>query len=277
MSFAGSVAGGLHVVVAHAGALRTSYSYLASVRVRRGDRVAAGEPLGTAGGVGVGHNGSVVHFGLRSGSTYLDPMALFRAVNLAAIVHLAPTGSPPVPADSSSERRGLLAGLGRDISSVGHAVVVGLDSAGHIVAGAARAAAGAVASQLPLEAATLSAGAEWLAQRDHCDPHAPPANGEGGSGHRVMVVAGIDSTLTGSKSSLSLPTSALGYHPDEVTYFSYSGSGGDYAPADTEGSIVLAARRLAGSSARSNVVNRGVRSIFSRTHRAAWWSRPSSR
>jgi len=246
VAFAGRVAGALHVVIAHAGGLRTSYSFLASVRVRRGARVAAGDPVGTAGGVGEGHDGSVVHFGLRAGNTYVDPMALFRPADLASIVHLAPTAESPRPADASSERRGLLAGIAHEAGNVGHAVVVGLDAAGHVIVAAARAGQAQVASRFPLAVATLRAGSEWLAQRDHCDPHAPPADGEGGSDHRVMVVAGIDSSMTGGKSSVSLPVSALGYQPDEVTYFSYSRTGGDYTPADTEGPIMLAARRLAG-------------------------------
>src|SRR5205814_7713477 len=42
VAFAGSVAGARHVVVAHAGDLRTSYSFLATVAVRIGARVASG-------------------------------------------------------------------------------------------------------------------------------------------------------------------------------------------------------------------------------------------
>ena len=113
VSFAGSVAGALHVVVAHAGNLRTSYSFLSTIAVRRGERVASGDVVGTTGGVGAGHDGSVLHFGLRSGDTYIDPMLLLRPVDLATVVHLAPTTIPPRPASGSSERRGLVAGLVR--------------------------------------------------------------------------------------------------------------------------------------------------------------------
>ena len=45
----------------------------------------------------------------------------------------------------------------------------------------------------------------------------------GGSSHRVMVVAGIESSMTAGAPPLSLPGRAtLGYQPDEVTYFSYA-------------------------------------------------------
>ena len=100
----------MHVVVAHAGGLRTSYSYLTAASVRRGDAVRAGDVLGTSGGTGVNHDGQVLHFGLRSGDEYLDPMLLFGAVDLARVVHLAPTAAP-FGYTVAQERRGLLAGL----------------------------------------------------------------------------------------------------------------------------------------------------------------------
>src|SRR5436190_4226903 len=65
--FAGAVAGSLHVTVAHDGGLRTSYSFLQSVAVREGAAVARGDVVGTAGGSGPDHDGTVVHFGLRVG------------------------------------------------------------------------------------------------------------------------------------------------------------------------------------------------------------------
>ena len=77
VSFAGSVAGSLHVVVAHPGGLRTSSSFLATVAVRRGQRVARGDVVGTAGG-GTGDHAGVLHFGLRVGDRYVDPMAPVR-------------------------------------------------------------------------------------------------------------------------------------------------------------------------------------------------------
>lgn len=94
VTFAGTVAGVNHVVIAHGGGLRTGYSLLASINVEAGQAVTAGMPVGTAGGEpvdGDGHPPGVLHFSLRRGERYLDPMALFRPVDLAAIVHLVPT------------------------------------------------------------------------------------------------------------------------------------------------------------------------------------------
>jgi murein DD-endopeptidase MepM/ murein hydrolase activator NlpD len=78
--FAGPVGGRLHVVVRHADGIRTSYSFLATVTVRRGQRVAAGHEVGTA--------GPSVHFGARRGETYIDPLSLL--AGSGSDVHLVP-------------------------------------------------------------------------------------------------------------------------------------------------------------------------------------------
>jgi hypothetical protein len=88
--FAGSVAGAWHVVIAHDGGVRTSYSFLASVEVHVGDHVARGTAVGTAGGSGDGHGAGVLHFGVRVGDRYVDPMLLFSPRDLTAMVRLVP-------------------------------------------------------------------------------------------------------------------------------------------------------------------------------------------
>lgn len=74
--FAGRVAGRGVVSVAHAGGLRTTYEPVTAT-VSAGDRVAAGDPLGT---IEIGHPGCpepvCLHWGLRRGGDYLDPLAL---------------------------------------------------------------------------------------------------------------------------------------------------------------------------------------------------------
>ena len=71
VAFAGPVAGNLHVSVDHPGGLRTTYSFLADVAVRRGQIVGPGAV--------VGHSADSFHFGLRRGAAYLDPAVLFVA------------------------------------------------------------------------------------------------------------------------------------------------------------------------------------------------------
>ncbi|MEV0152182.1 M23 family metallopeptidase [Micromonospora sp. NPDC050686] len=91
VSFAGQVAGRPVVTVGHRAGLRTTYEpVLASLRV--GESVVAGSALGT---VLPGHPGcpapACLHWGLRRGEEYLDPLALVGA----GPVRLLPLGSPP--------------------------------------------------------------------------------------------------------------------------------------------------------------------------------------
>jgi murein DD-endopeptidase MepM/ murein hydrolase activator NlpD len=95
VAFAGSVAGGLHVTVAHAGGVRTSYSYLSRLSVEEGATVERGHVLGLSGGTGPGHPAGVVHFGVRIGARYVDPATL---AGLPPVqISLAPLdgGGPP--------------------------------------------------------------------------------------------------------------------------------------------------------------------------------------
>jgi murein DD-endopeptidase MepM/ murein hydrolase activator NlpD len=75
VAFAGTIAGRGVVTVDH-GTLRTTYEPVEAL-VRPGERVAAGEVIGTV-GTGTGHCGSgrCLHLGLRRGREYLDPMLL---------------------------------------------------------------------------------------------------------------------------------------------------------------------------------------------------------
>ncbi|MEU8241684.1 peptidoglycan DD-metalloendopeptidase family protein [Actinoplanes missouriensis] len=74
--FAGRVAGRGVISVAHAGGLRTTYEPVTAA-VTAGDRIAAGDRLGT---IEIGHLGCpepvCLHWGLRRGGDYLDPLAL---------------------------------------------------------------------------------------------------------------------------------------------------------------------------------------------------------
>ena len=79
--FSGMVGGSLHVVVRHADGVRTSYSFLRSVLVHRGDEVVQGEPVGTT--------GDRFHFGARIGDVYIDPALLFGDAGPPR-VHLVP-------------------------------------------------------------------------------------------------------------------------------------------------------------------------------------------
>ncbi len=88
--FAGMVAGRPVVSIDHPDGLRTTYEPVAP-SVLGGQAVARGSPLGT---LLAGHAGcpleACLHWGLRRGETYLDPMALLRPPE----VRLLPMGVP---------------------------------------------------------------------------------------------------------------------------------------------------------------------------------------
>jgi murein DD-endopeptidase MepM/ murein hydrolase activator NlpD len=95
VSFAGRVGASLHVSVVHPDGLRTTYSYLRSIRVQRGERVEAGHVLGEA--------GERFHLGARVGSAYLDPEVLFadalrRGGRARLVPDEDPSPSPDAPA-----------------------------------------------------------------------------------------------------------------------------------------------------------------------------------
>ena len=74
IGFAGQV-GGAGVVVVQHGAVRTTYTPVASSRTV-GERVGPGDPIGTVDGSHCSDQGCL-HLGLLAGETYLDPMLLF--------------------------------------------------------------------------------------------------------------------------------------------------------------------------------------------------------
>ena len=99
VSFAGYVAGTGVVVVRH-GQLRTTYEPVAP-GVIAGQRVEAGEVVGRISG---GHGGCTVclHFGLRLGETYLDPMQLFARGPVRLLPVDGPLPAPPAAVAASN-------------------------------------------------------------------------------------------------------------------------------------------------------------------------------
>ena len=102
VAFAGLVAGRGVVSVDHPDGLRTTYLPVTAV-VHTGEPVTAGAALGLLAGAG-GHclPSACLHWGLRRGATYLDPMTLLGPVRVrllpvwTAVVLAGPT-TPPVP------------------------------------------------------------------------------------------------------------------------------------------------------------------------------------
>ena len=87
VTFAGSVAGSLHVTVIHDDRVRTTYSFLARVDVVVGQQVRQGAVLGVT--------VDDLHLGARRGDGYFDPATLFDPA--PPRVRLVPFDDPPGP------------------------------------------------------------------------------------------------------------------------------------------------------------------------------------
>jgi len=263
--FAGPVAGRLHVVVLHADGIRTSYSFLQSVSVRRGDRVRQGQTVGAS--------GDTLHFGARAGEAYVDPTLLFGAG--PPRVHLVPDELRH-PGSEAQERDGLLAALGRRLADAGGAAVEWARDravdAGGVAVDWARQRVGDRLEELrgaihyaregqPLTHALRLGDAvgDWRRQRDNCTPaHVePPPRQER---RMAVTVGGIASSSDGAAVD-DVDTPALGYAPADVARFSYRGGTvelNEYAPADTTVDLRHSARRLRELLARLAAENPGV-------------------
>ena len=92
VSFAGQVGGSLFVSIDHPDGLRTTYSFLSAVLVKKGQVVVQGQQIATSGPGAAGEQPNL-HFGLRSGADYLDPEPYLLASirrNLWRVIWLAP-------------------------------------------------------------------------------------------------------------------------------------------------------------------------------------------
>jgi murein DD-endopeptidase MepM/ murein hydrolase activator NlpD len=97
VAFAGWVAGALFISIDHQDGVRTSYSWLSAIQVKRGAVVSRGSLIGAT---GQGHPGVTpphLHFGARVGADYLDPILLLEGANVVDLIHLAPLPEPAPP------------------------------------------------------------------------------------------------------------------------------------------------------------------------------------
>jgi murein DD-endopeptidase MepM/ murein hydrolase activator NlpD len=96
VTFAGPVAGALFVSIDHGGGLVSSYSWVSSVLVRKGDLVGAGMVLALS---GAGHPGVYpphLHFGVKRDGAYVDPLSLLAPPSLVGLIRLVPVPSGSV-------------------------------------------------------------------------------------------------------------------------------------------------------------------------------------
>ncbi len=90
VSFAGPVGGKLFLTIDHADGVQSTYSWLSTLLLSKGDRVEAGTPIATT---GWGHPDLLVphlHLGVKLNDAYVDPMAFLGDVSVSAFIRLAP-------------------------------------------------------------------------------------------------------------------------------------------------------------------------------------------
>ena len=90
VTFAGPVGGRLFLTIDHGGGLESTFSWVGSLLVRRGDTVTRGLAVATTGG---GHTGDAIanlHLGVRLHDVYVDPLDYLEPLDLAILIRLAP-------------------------------------------------------------------------------------------------------------------------------------------------------------------------------------------
>ena len=88
VAFAGVVVGNRSVSIDHRHGVRTTYSYLETIVVRKNQRVARGDVVGT---VGPGNDSSLppnVHLSARRNDVYFDPLELYVGSSYADLIEL---------------------------------------------------------------------------------------------------------------------------------------------------------------------------------------------
>ncbi|MEA2842345.1 MAG: hypothetical protein QOJ69_16, partial [Actinomycetota bacterium] len=248
--FAGQVGGKQHVVVLHADGVRTSYSFLRSTSVRRGDRVGQGQTVGTS--------DDSFHFGARIGDAYVDPTLLFG--DGLPEVYLVPDGDLAKQSGTEAqERTGLLRQLATAIADGGAAASSWASDQVDGVLDELRGVEHYGIENLPLTHARRLVGAarDWMAQRENCTASSvtPPRLAER---HIAVLVGGLGSS-TDKADIADVDTQALGFAPADVHRFSYRGGAvpepdrgldaaalpsSDYGATDTTVDMRESARRL---------------------------------
>lgn len=209
--FAGQVGGQLHVTVAHADGLRSSYSFLAEVQVGLGDAVARGTVVGAA--------GPMLHLGVRDADDrYLDPALLFDRPARAVLVPGGDDGAPRP--DGWRERAALLGVVVDGWTRWGEVLVPGLpDLAGQ---GAAALAHELVESSPLVHLARITGHViDHTVRAGPCTPPGMPVPPP--SGRRIAVLVGGFGSTSEHAGIDGVDTAALGYDPGDVVRFSYRG------------------------------------------------------
>jgi murein DD-endopeptidase MepM/ murein hydrolase activator NlpD len=90
VSFAGRVGGELFVTIVHGGGLSSTYSWISSTTVRKGELVSRARPIGTTGTGPPGASLPHLHLGAKFDGEYVDPLLLLAPVGVQDLIRLVP-------------------------------------------------------------------------------------------------------------------------------------------------------------------------------------------
>lgn len=243
--FAGRIGTSSHVTVLHDDGIRTSYSFLATTNVRRGQRVTQGDQLGITGA-------TPLHFGARAGEAYVDPLVLLGqgpSSDETRRAWLVDDPDPTKPLTEAQERqlivdaiRGLLAQATNAASGLADHTAQAIErkiELLQVLADDARDLG------LPMPVHLAVAAARWRHEQQRCTPGDAPVPTEQARQRRIVILVGGLGSATGNAAVLDVDTTTLGYAPDDVHQFNYRDDGKAYGPEDTQGDIGEQGRRLA--------------------------------
>jgi thioesterase domain-containing protein len=248
VTFAGQVAGSLHVTVGHADGVRTTYAFLDRVEVARGQRVTQGDVVGAA--------GERLHFSARVGDAYVDPAALFDPG--ATVVELLPFEVPPGSDPEHEAARDAADQVRRHRTPGVPNVELGLPDAYEWLRDRAEGVARSWDDVNPagrLLDMSMDLG-ERLLFPGPCSDGPPPTRPVAGADRVAITVDGLASA-SASGTMRTLRTAELGYDDDRVVRFSYAGGavpgtgdalgldGAPYEAADSQRDLHEAAGELA--------------------------------
>ena len=266
--FAGRVGGGLHVVVRHADGVRTSYSFLATVDVARGDAVDRTTTLGTTAADRPLHFGARAPLAATPGEdVYLDPLVLLGQAPAAAhdnepLARLVADPHPERPL-TEAEERSLLA---RALQGVGRAATWLKDRAELTVEEKIELARilldDAIDLGVPVPVHLVIAALRWQDEQAACTPATTPVPSPPAQRRIVILVGGLGSS-TGHAAVLETDTAALGYAPTDVRQFNgyeptATAARGTYDAADSQRDLAQVAQRLAATIHETERANPGV-------------------
>ncbi|MEA2557999.1 MAG: hypothetical protein QOG88_1537 [Actinomycetota bacterium] len=102
MTFAGKVGGHLFVTIDHGAGVASTYSWLTSIAVHKGDVVTRGDVVARS---GAGHPGDThpsLHMGVKLTGTYVDPLDYLGPIDIGGFIRLAPLQAPQAPLASAA-------------------------------------------------------------------------------------------------------------------------------------------------------------------------------